>query len=59
MLAAIIAQLEFPVVTLSKFKFFRKHSFYGEFQLWIVPSDVAQAGGFIPKVGFGVRSAIF
>jgi hypothetical protein len=49
---AIIGQVEFPIITISKFKFLRKYSFYFEAQLWLIASEVQSdidgrfAGGF-------------
>lgn len=63
MLSAILAQIEFPRVTLDKQKMFRTFSFYVEGQLWFLPTDV-QAGAtninsLIPQISAGIRVNVF
>ena len=63
-LSALIAQWEFPRVTLPKVKRFRVLSLYTEFQLWFVPSDIRSSGSYnvdnlVPLVSAGVRVNVF
>jgi hypothetical protein len=62
-MTAFLGQLEFPRVTIPKWKFLRTFSFYTEFQLWFVPTDTnAKARDIpvlIPHVTFGMRYYIF
>jgi hypothetical protein len=55
--SAVIAQFEFPKVTMKEWKAFRTFSFYTELQVWVVSSDVE--GGFIPRMSFGTRVGVF
>ena len=62
MLSAVIAQLEFPRAHFKKWKAFKTMSFYTEFQLWFIPSDVAdmdtvKTAAF--QISFGVRANVF
>lgn len=62
MLSAVIAQLEFPRAHFKKWKAFKTMSFYTEFQLWFIPSDVADldaAKNLAFQVSFGVRANVF
>lgn len=63
MLSAVLAQIEFPRVTLQDQKMFRTFSFYTEGQLWFLPTDV-QAGetsinSLIPQISAGIRVNVF
>jgi hypothetical protein len=62
-MSALLAQLEFPKVTIPKRKSLRTFSFFTEGQLWFVPTDVdAEANNVqtvIPHVIMGLRMYIF
>lgn len=63
MLSAVLAQVEFPRVTLKNQKLFRTFSLYTEGQLWFLPTDV-QAGetnisSLIPQISAGIRVNVF
>lgn len=61
-LSAILAQLEFPRMTFEQLKKFRTMSFYTEFQLWFIPTDISEADGvknIVPQVGVGIRLNVF
>lgn len=63
MLSAVLAQIEFPRVTLQDQKMFRTFSLYTEGQLWFLPTDV-QAGetninSLIPQISAGIRVNVF
>jgi hypothetical protein len=62
-MSAIVAQLEFPRVTIPKWKWLRTYSLYTEFQLWFVPTDVdAKTLGIntvIPHITGGLRINLF
>jgi len=62
-MSALLAQLEFPKVTLAKRTFMRSFSFITEGQLWFVPTDVdAKANNIktvIPHAIIGVRAYLF
>jgi len=62
-MSALLAQLEFPKVTIAKWKYFRRFSLFTEGQLWFVPTDVdAEKAGIktvIPHVIMGVRIYVF
>lgn len=63
MLSALLAQIEFPRVTLKKAKCFRTFSLYTEFQLWFIPTDVSVSTGSVKNMIFqfseGIRINIF
>lgn len=62
MLSAVIAQLEFPRAHFKKWKAFKTMSFYTEFQLWFIPSDVPNldiSKSMEFQVSFGVRANVF
>jgi len=63
MLSAVLAQMEFPRVTIPKWKYFRTWAFYSEFQLWFAPSDrnsdTVSIKTFIPMGCVGVRAYVF
>ncbi len=62
MLSAVIAQLEFPRANFKKWKAFKTMSFYTEFQLWFIPSDVADLDvikNMAFQVSFGIRANVF
>ncbi|MFW5801926.1 MAG: neuraminidase, partial [Spirochaeta sp.] len=56
-LSAIVAQIEFPKVTLSDWSAFNAYSFYMEPQVWFIPSDARP--DIEPKITFGVRVQLF
>jgi hypothetical protein len=62
-MSALVAQIEFPKVTIPKRKNFRTFSMFTEGQLWFVPTDVdAKALGIdviIPHIIVGLRLYIF
>ena len=60
-MSALLAQMEFPKVTISEWKYFRTFSGFTEGQLWFVPTDVANEGVevVIPKLVLGLRFYIF
>jgi len=55
--SAVFAQIEFPKLTKGDWKAFKSLSFYTEFQVWVVSSDVE--GGFVPRLSLGTRLGIF
>lgn len=67
-LAAMLAQLEFPRVKFHKQKYFSSFAFFTEGQLWFVPTDV-QSGekkgkksvikSLIPHISCGIRVDVF
>lgn len=62
MLSAVLAQLEFPRITFENRDLFRTVSFYTEFQLWFIPSDVASNAGektMLPHITCGLRLNLF
>lgn len=63
MLSAVLAQLEFPRVTVEKWDMFRTYALYTEFQLWFVPTDVdtsvVDVDTIVPHIAFGVRVNVF
>lgn len=56
-LAGMLAQLEFPIVTVADLALFNTYSLYSEAQLWFISSDVQ--GGTAFRLGFGVRLNVF
>ncbi|MDR0503438.1 MAG: hypothetical protein LBH16_08980, partial [Treponema sp.] len=63
-MSAILAQLEFPKVTIPKRKFLRTFSMFTEGQIWFVPTDVPSNENvdiptFVPHVILGVRLYVF
>lgn len=62
-LSAVLAQIEFPRVTLPKRKMFRTFSLYTEVQLWFVPTDVSSnevsIKSLIPHITGGLRMNVF
>ena len=56
-LAGMVAQLEFPIVTLADLAMFNTYSFYTEAQLWFISSDVEAGAAF--KMAFGIRADVF
>lgn len=62
-MTAFLGQLEFPRITIDKWKRMKTFAFYTEMQLWFSPTDVdARARGIpvvIPQPGFGLRYYIF
>jgi hypothetical protein len=62
-MSALVAQIEFPKVTIPRRTFLRTFSFFTEGQLWFVPTDVnADAMGIktvIPHVILGLRMYVF
>ena len=62
-MSALLAQIEFPRVTIPKRTWLRTFSFFAEGQLWFVPTDV-NASSFdlstvIPHMTLGLRAYIF
>ena len=62
-MSALLLQIEFPKVTIPKWKYLRTFSIFTEGQLWFVPTDVdAEALGInvvIPHIIMGFRLYIF
>ena len=65
-LAAMLAQIEFPRVKLSKkkMKYFRSFAVYTEGQLWFIPTDVSEGSsskikGVRPHISVGFRLDVF
>ena len=65
-LAAMLAQIEFPRVKLSKkkMKYFRSFAVYTEGQLWFIPTDVSGGSssairGVLPHISVGLRFDVF
>jgi len=66
-LAAMLAQIEFPRVKLSKkrAKYCRSFAFYTEGQLWFIPTDVSETtssskiNAVLPHLSFGIRLDVF
>ena len=56
-LAGMLAQLEFPIVSLPDLPVFNTFSLYTEAQLWFISSDVEAGTAF--RLGFGVRTNVF
>ncbi|MBL8967331.1 MAG: hypothetical protein JNG85_09990, partial [Spirochaetaceae bacterium] len=56
-LGAVVAQVEFPKITLKTWPFLKKYSFYTEGQAWFVSSDVQ--GGIELRLSFGARIGLF
>lgn len=65
-LSAVLAQLEFPRVTIPKQKMFRTFSVYTEVQVWFIPTDVEipenateKIPSIVPQVSAGLRVNVF
>ncbi len=65
-LAAMLAQIEFPRVKLpkKKIKYFRSFAVYTEGQLWFIPTDVSEGSsskikGVRPHISVGLRFDVF
>jgi hypothetical protein len=62
-LSAMLAQLEFPRVTIPKRTMFRTFSLYTEFQLWFIPTDVdsneVNINSLVPQLTGGIRVNVF
>ena len=65
-LSAVLAQLEFPRITIPKQKMFRTFSVYTEFQLWFIPTDVEvpvdateTIPSVVPQLSAGLRVNVF
>ena len=66
-LAAMLAQLEFPKVKFHKRKYISAFSIFTEGQLWFIPTDVTSKGGrstskirsVVPHFSAGIRMDIF
>jgi hypothetical protein len=56
-LAAVIAQLEFPIIKIKSWSMFNTYSLYTEYQLWFISSDVS--AGVENKLSFGLRVGLF
>lgn len=63
MISAVLAQIEFPRITMKKWKALRTFAFYTEGQLWFVPTDVSSEDvdvkTIIPHITFGLRVNLF
>lgn len=63
MMSAVLAQLEFPRVTIPKRNMLRTFSLYTEFQLWFIPTDVdtseIQVDTLVPHITAGIRVNLF
>jgi hypothetical protein len=62
-MSALLLQIEFPKITIPKWKFLRTFSLFTEGQLWFVPTDVDAAANniptIIPHIIMGLRIYIF
>ena len=62
-LSAVLAQIEFPKVTIPKRTFLRTFSLFTEGQLWFVPTDISASANkvktIVPHMIIGVRAYIF
>jgi hypothetical protein len=56
-LAGMVAQLEFPIVTVPNLPVLNTYAFYTEAQLWFISSDVEAGTAF--RMSFGVRADVF
>lgn len=62
MLSAVLGQIEFPRVTIPKREVLSTLSFYGEMQVWFIPTDVTSSveiSSVVPQVSCGIRMNIF
>ncbi|HCM27678.1 MAG TPA: hypothetical protein DIC34_14225 [Treponema sp.] len=57
MLSAVIAQVEFPKVTIRKWPIFSSYSLFAEYQAWFISAEVE--GGIQSKLSFGLRTSVF
>jgi len=57
-LVGAVAQLE-AKFTVADMPSFNAYSVYGEFILWLIPSDVAGAPTLVPKINIGLRIGLF
>ncbi len=62
-LSAVLAQIEFPRITIPKRETFRTFSLYTEGQLWFIPTDVdageVAVNSLVPHVTGGIRINLF
>lgn len=62
-LSALVGQLELPKLTFKKAKMFSAFSFYTEFSLWFIPTDVNSTSvdiqNFVPQISEGIRINVF
>lgn len=62
-LSALLAQLEFPKINFKDWKAFSTFSFYTEFSLWFIPTDVSggdvEIKNLIPQISEGIRINVF
>ena len=60
-LSAVLAQIEFPRITIANQKFFRTWSTYVEPQVWFIPSDIASddAKKYVFTMSLGLRTSVF
>lgn len=56
-LSAVVAQLEFPKLTLEAWPAFSSYSLYTEFQAWFISAEIG--GGIEPRMSFGLRTSVF
>lgn len=60
-LSAVLMQVEFPKVVRQKATMFGTFSFYSEFSLWFIPTDVSgeDIDSQVFQIAFGVRTNVF
>ena len=62
-LSALLAQVEFPRITLEKMNMFSTYALYTEVQIWSIPTDVKSVGKeidkIIPQISIGLRVNVF
>lgn len=62
-LSALLAQIEFPRISVEKVKMFSMYSLYTELQIWSLPTDVAAGESeiqkIIPQISVGLRVNVF
>ena len=62
-LSALLAQVEFPKITIDKLNMFSTYSLYTELQIWSIPTDVKAAETKIdkikPQISVGLRVNVF
>ena len=62
-LSALLAQVEFPKITIDKLNMFSTYALYTELQIWSIPTDVKASeikiDRIIPQVSVGLRVNVF
>ncbi|MCR4938585.1 MAG: Ig-like domain repeat protein [Treponemataceae bacterium] len=61
-LSAFLGQMEFPKVTFKDRTMFSTFSFYTEFQVWFIPTDIesqVDINSIVPQLSFGLRFNVF